>query len=170
MEDYRNVIPLSHEIVMVDGNSFVVEKDTRILYPEDNVLLERNAQFLAGYIEETTGRRLKVEPGQGGNDENVIMLGLDASIDNPEGYELTVLPDRVTIKGQAANGVFYGLQTLRKSVPAIAYGSDIILPAAVIKDAPRFAYRGMMLDVGRHFFSVDFVKRYIDLLAMHNMN
>ncbi len=96
--DYRNVIPLPHEIVMVDGNSFVVEKDTRILYPEDNVLLERNAQFLAGYIEETTGRRLKVEPGQGGNDENVIMLGLDASIDNPEGYELTVLPDRVTIK------------------------------------------------------------------------
>ena len=168
--DYRNVIPLPHEIVMVDGNSFVVEKDTRILYPEDNVLLERNAQFLAGYIEETIGRRLKVEPGQGGNDENVIMLGLDASIDNPEGYELTVLPDRVTIKGQAANGVFYGLQTLRKSVPAIAYGSDIILPAAVIKDAPRFAYRGMMLDVGRHFFSVDFVKRYIDLLAMHNMN
>lgn len=168
--DYRNVIPLPHEIVMVDGNSFVVEKDTRILYPEDNVLLERNAQFLAGYIEETTGRRLKVEPGQGGNDENVIMLGLDASIDNPEGYELTVLPDRVTIKGQAANGVFYGLQTLRKSVPAIAYGSDIILPAAVIKDAPRFAYRGMMLDVGRHLFSVDFVKRYIDLLAMHNMN
>ena len=73
-----------------------------------------------------------------------------------------MLPDRVTIKGQAANGVFYGLQTLRKSVPAIAYGSDIILPAAVIKDAPRFAYRGMMLDVGRHFFSVDFVKRYID--------
>ena len=168
--DYRNVIPLPHEIVMVDGNSFVVEKDTRILYPEDNVLLERNAQFLAGYIEEATGRRLKVEPGQGGNDENVIMSGLDASIDNPEGYELTVLPDRVTIKGQAANGVFYGLRTLRKSVPAIAYGSDIILPAAVIKDAPRFAYRGMMLDVGRHFFSVDFVKRYIDLLAMHNMN
>ena len=80
--DYRNVIPLPHEIVMVDGNSFVVEKDTRILYPEDNVLLERNAQFLAGYIEETTGRRLKVEPGQGGNDENVIMLGLDASIDD----------------------------------------------------------------------------------------
>ncbi|RLT81603.1 beta-N-acetylhexosaminidase [Bacteroides acidifaciens] len=168
--DYGNVIPLPHEIVMVDGNSFVVEKDTRILYPENNVLLERNAQFLAKYIEEATGRRLKVEPGQGGNEENVIILGLDASIDNPEGYELTVSSDRVTIKGQAANGVFYGLQTLRKSVPAIAYGSDIILPAAVIKDAPRFAYRGMMLDVGRHFFSVDFVKRYIDLLAMHNMN
>lgn len=168
--DYGNVIPLPHEIVMVDGNSFVVEKDTRILYPENNVLLERNAQFLAKYIEEATGRQLKVEPGQGGNEENVIILGLDASIDNPEGYELTVSSDRVTIKGQAANGVFYGLQTLRKSVPAIAYGSDIILPAAVIKDAPRFAYRGMMLDVGRHFFSVDFVKRYIDLLAMHNMN
>ena len=50
MEDYRNVIPLSHEIVMVAGNPFVIEKDTRILYLEDNILLERNTQFLAGYI------------------------------------------------------------------------------------------------------------------------
>ena len=58
---------------MVDGNSFVVEKDTRILYPEDNVLLERNAQFLAGYIKEATGRRLKVESGQDVNDKNMII-------------------------------------------------------------------------------------------------
>ena len=55
MEDYRNVIPLSHEIVMVAGNPFVIEKDTRILYLEDNILLERNTQFLAGYIKEATG-------------------------------------------------------------------------------------------------------------------
>ena len=73
MEDYRNVIPLPHEIVMVDGNSFVVEKDTRILYLEDNILLERNTQFLAGYIKEATGRRLKVESGQDVNDKNMII-------------------------------------------------------------------------------------------------
>lgn len=72
-EDYRNVIPLSHEIVMVAGNPFVIEKDTRILYLEDNILLERNTQFLAGYIKEATGRRLKVESGQDVNDKNVII-------------------------------------------------------------------------------------------------
>ena len=70
--DYRNVIPLP-EIVMVAGNPFVIEKDTRILYLEDNILLERNTQFLAGYIKEATGRRLKVESGQDVNDKNMII-------------------------------------------------------------------------------------------------
>ena len=71
--DYRNVIPLPHEIVMVAGNPFVIKKDTRILYLEDNILLERNTQFLAGYIKEATGRRLKVESGQDVNDKNMII-------------------------------------------------------------------------------------------------
>lgn len=170
MADYTNVIPLPHEIGMIDENPFVLQKDTRILYPEGNALLKKNAQFLAGYIKEATGRLLKIEAGKNGNDENVILLKLDAAIDNLEGYELVVSSGRVTVKGRTANGIFYGLQTLRKSVPAVALESDIILPAAVIKDVPRFGYRGMMLDVGRHFFSTDFVKRYIDLLALHNMN
>lgn len=170
--DYTHVIPLPHEIVMVDDEPFVVRQNTRILYPKGDVLLEKNAQFLAGYIQETTGRKLKVEAGQDWktDEDNVIVLGLDTEVDNPEEYELTVSPERVTIKGRTANGVFYGLQTLRKAVPAIALNSNILLPAAVVKDSPRFGYRGMMLDVGRHFFSIDFVKRYIDLLALHNMN
>lgn len=58
---------------MVTGNPFVIEKDTRILYLEDNILLERNTQFLAGYIKEATGRRLKVESGQDVNDKNMII-------------------------------------------------------------------------------------------------
>ena len=60
---------------MVAGNPFVIEKDTRILYLEDNILLERNTQFLAGYIKEATGRRLKVESGQDVNDKNMIIGG-----------------------------------------------------------------------------------------------
>ena len=78
--------------------------------------------------------------------------------------------DGITITGATPAGVFYGMQVLRKSIPAQAQGADILLPAGEIKDAPRFAYRGMMLDVGRHFFPVEFVKEYIDLLALHNMN
>ena len=76
----------------------------------------------------------------------------------------------VVIKGATAQGVFYGVQTLRKSLPITTVAGSIELAPVVIDDAPRFGYRGMMLDCARHFFPLEFVKRYIDLLAMHNMN
>ena len=68
------------------------------------------------------------------------------------------------------DSVYYGVQTLRKSIPAMAEGMNIELPAASINDYPRFPYRGMHLDVSRHFFPVDSVKKFIDILALHNMN
>ena len=73
------------------------------------------------------------------------------------------------MKGATEAGVFYGIQTLRKSLP-VAVGANISLPAVDIKDAPRFAYRGAHFDTSRHFFTVDEVKTYIDMLALHNMN
>ena len=76
----------------------------------------------------------------------------------------------MTLNGQTENGVFYGIQTLRKSIPSQTIASSILLPAGTIQDEPRFSYRGMHLDVGRHFFPIEFVKKYIDLLALHNMN
>ena len=83
---------------------------------------------------------------------------------------LTTTSEGIQINGQTENGVFYGCQTLRKSIPAEAQGADILLPAGSIKDEPRFTYRGMHLDVCRHFFPLEFIKEYIDLLALHNMN
>ena len=168
--DYENVIPLPQEITVVHEPPFIIKKNTRILYPEGDALLKKNAEFLAGYIKESTGKQLSVEVAEEGNDGNAILLETDTAVGHPEGYELTVAQGKVRVKGRTPNGIFYGLQTLRKSIPAIATGADVILPAISIKDAPRFGYRGMMLDVGRHFFSVEFVKRYIDLLALHNMN
>ena len=76
---------------------------------------------------------------------------------------------QVVITAPTEAGVFYGIQTLRKSI-GIAEGESIELPAVSITDEPRFGYRGMMLDVSRHFFSVDDVKCYIDMLALHNIN
>ncbi len=102
--------------------------------------------------------------------KGAITLGLDPAIGNREGYVLTVKADRVTLNGQTENGVFYGIQTLRKSIPAETKATSILLPAGSIQDEPRFSYRGMHLDVGRHFFPIEFVKKYIDLLALHNMN
>lgn len=94
-------------------------------------------------------------------------IGLEK--ENPEAYSLEVKQGQVVITAPTEAGVFYGIQTLRKSI-GIAEGGSIELPAVSITDEPRFGYRGMMLDVSRHFFSVDDVKCYIDMLALHNIN
>ena len=98
-----------------------------------------------------------------------VTLLLDDKVGHPEGYTLTVSPEGVTIAGATPAGVFYGIQTLRKSLP-IAQGKPIQLPAVTINDAPRFSYRGAHLDVSRHYFTVDSIKQFIDMLALHNMN
>jgi hexosaminidase len=78
------------------------------------------------------------------------------------------------VAGKTSTGVFYGIQTLRQLMPIAIESSEnlaeITIPAVTIKDSPRFGYRGMHLDVARHFYPVDFVKKYIDLIAMHKMN
>ena len=127
---------------------------------------------MAEYISQSTGHTLQTEALAPGSEapKGAITLGLDPAIGNREGYVLTVKADRVTLNGQTENGVFYGIQTLRKSIPAETKATSILLPAGSIQDEPRFSYRGMHLDVGRHFFPIEFVKKYIDLLALHNMN
>ncbi|MDE6715047.1 MAG: family 20 glycosylhydrolase, partial [Muribaculaceae bacterium] len=87
---------------------------------------------------------------------------------SPEGYRLTVTPEYVEINGASAAGTFYGIQTLRKSLPVDA--NEAALKPVTITDYPRFPYRGAHLDVCRHFFPVDSVKRFIDMLALHNIN
>ncbi len=85
----------------------------------------------------------------------------------PEAYTLSVTPDAIDLSASTHAGIFYGIQTLAQLIPTDGRNA---IPALIIQDAPRFAYRGMHLDVGRHFFSVEFVKRYIDLIAMYKMN
>lgn len=163
------VIPLPQEVVETKALPFVINNSTQILYPQDNEALKRNAGFLADYLREFTGKSLSTgNSAQEAN--NSIVLKLDETIANPEGYRLAVDAGKVVIAGKTEAGVFYGIQTLRKSLPLQADGADIVLPAVEINDYPRFGYRGMHLDVSRHFFPVEFVKRYIDILALHNIN
>lgn len=166
------VIPLPQEVALSQESPFKLNAGTIIAYPENNALLKRNAEFLAEYISQSTGRTLQTEALAPGAEapKGAITLGLDPAIGNREGYVLTVKADRVTLNGQTENGVFYGIQTLRKSIPSQTIASSILLPAGTIQDESRFSYRGMHLDVGRHFFPIEFVKKYIDLLALHNMN
>lgn len=165
------VIPLPQEVSLTQEKPFWLDGDVLIAYPENNALLQRNAEFLSEYIRQSTGYAPKTKAIAAGEQvTNAITLGLDPGITNKEGYVLTTTPEGISINGQTENGVFYGIQTLRKSIPAEAKGATILIPAGEIKDEPRFSYRGMHLDVGRHFFPIEFIKKYIDLLALHNMN
>lgn len=161
------VVPMPQEIVTAQVKPFVLKNSVKILYPEGNEKMQRNAQFLAGYLKTATGNDYVVEAGTEG--KNAIVLALGLAAENPESYEMKVTDQGVVITAPTEAGVFYGIQTLRKSLP-IAVGAEIVLPGAVITDAPRFGYRGAHFDVSRHFFTVDEVKTYIDMMTLHNMN
>lgn len=161
------IIPLPQEIVAVQDDPFALTSRVKILYPEGNEQMQRNAQFLADYLKTATGKTFAVEAGMTG--DQAIILGLGLESENSEAYRLKVTKNNVTIIAPTEAGVFYGIQSLRKSLP-VAKGADISLPAVEINDYPRFGYRGAHFDVSRHFFKVDEVKKYIDMLALHNMN
>ncbi|MCW3122492.1 MAG: beta-N-acetylhexosaminidase [Flavipsychrobacter sp.] len=102
--------------------------------------------------------------------KNSIMLSQNFKGDMPaEGYDLQIMPDHITINGRYS-GMFYGIQTLIQLIHKTGSSGYATIPCGVIKDHPRFGYRGMHLDVVRHFFDVDFVKRYIDLMAAYKLN
>ncbi len=164
--DYR-VVPLPQEITPGTGTPFVLDNQVKILYPEGNQQMQKNAEFLAEYVKKSTGKVLETQAGTEGNKAIVLKLGLTS--ENPEAYQLTVTDQLVTITAPTEAGVFRGIQTLRKSLPVVQ-GAGVVLPPVAINDYPRFKYRAMMLDVSRHFFSLDSVKRYIDILALHNIN
>lgn len=104
-----------------------------------------------------------------------LRLVENESFSNNESYHLRVKPDGITIEAGKPAGIFYGMQSLLQLFPpkvynSISNGKDYVLPCIDIKDFPRFKYRGMHLDVSRHFFPPEFIKRYIDLIVMHKMN
>ncbi len=162
-----NVIPAPQSVSTPQAEGFTLKNNTKIIYRAGNAKMKRNAEFLSEYIKTSTGKSLQIAAN--GAAVNAIELNLGLNSSNKEAYRLTVTKAGVTITGASEAGVFYGLQTLRKSLP-VTKAANIMLPAVAINDAPRFAYRGMHLDVARHFVTLDSVKRYVDMLALHNMN
>ena len=123
-------------------------------------------------FQKATGGEVKEGKGKGD-------ITFTQSSDNTlgqEGYRLLVTRKGVTIQSQTAKGAFYGVQTLLQLLPAEIFSKTAVsnvkwaVPLATIKDVPRYQYRGLMLDVCRHFMSIDFVKKYIDLIALHKQN
>lgn len=134
--------------------------------------LRNEAEYLSQLLTIASGKKVSYAPG-GTRLGSVIHLGIDESIEGEEGYTLKVTNKEIIISGKTSKGVFYGIQTLRQLLPANSEKqsvAELTIPAVEIHDNPNYQYRGMHLDVARHFFPADFIKKYIDLLAMHKMN
>ena len=162
--DYR-VIPLPEHIDVSGNGFFILDDRTKIVRGEG--VSEKDAAFLLDYIRETSGVECSIAPKAR---RNAVFLSVEQNPEaNPEGYEIAVDKFGIHISGNSADGLFHGIQTIRKSLPVGKF-EEVAFPYAKISDEPRFPYRAMHLDVSRHFFDKDFVKKYIDLLALHNMS
>lgn len=174
-EDF-GLVPKPKQI-MAGKSNFKINRSTKILYYPDNIELKANAEYLTQLISEGTGYEIEAKAAKfESSDKGSIMLILEENEMNSEEYSLVVSQQSAIIKAKTATGIFYGIQTLRQLLPPEiekpAAGANVKweIPGVEIMDEPRYPYRGMMLDVGRYFFPPEFVKRFIDLMALHKMN
>lgn len=165
-----NVIPLPQEIIQdMQAAPFVINSHTSIVYPEGNEKMERTAAFLASYIKEATGLTLRTTTQE--VKKNAIIMAVDNTLSHEDGYHLEVDEKTVRLNGGSEIGAFYGVQTLYKALPYTkGTALSAAIPAGTVNDYPRFGYRGFMLDVGRHYFPVSYIKQVVDMLALHNIN
>lgn len=126
------------------------------------------ADMLNAFIANKGGFALRTTPTAGAAPRAIILSSAGADKLPAEGYQLQVTAKSITVTGKGA-GLFYGVQSLMQMMPEKS-GQEIDVPASTISDYPRFKYRGMHLDVGRHTFPVSFIKKYIDLMAMYKLN
>jgi hexosaminidase len=156
----------------VHGGRFRFNQETSIVIAAGGEAdLKPVAEELAGRLRHSTGLPIPLLTGEEKGRKNAVTLGLEKDGPGPEGYELVVEKERVAIIGGGAAGVFYGMQTLFQLLPAEPQaGGECSVQCLEVKDRPRFTWRGMHLDVGRHFFPKEFIKKYIDLMAAYKLN
>ncbi|CDN74707.1 beta-N-acetylhexosaminidase [Elizabethkingia anophelis] len=165
-----SVIPKPQQILQKTGN-FVIDQNTGIQLKGAS---EKDVQLFLNQLRKASGYALPVKSGQ----ENSIIFQLDTKLGlpNQDGYTLDVSDKNIIVKAKNGNGLFYATQTLRQLLPVSVESSDKkenkhwTIPALAITDFPRYDWRGYMKDVSRTFYSVDVVKKYLDLMALYKMN
>jgi hexosaminidase len=164
------LIPYPTSLVPARG-SFTVSSATRLALPAEAKAFASEAQQLQSLLTHGLGQPLKQTTLAAANS---IALVYDRTITAPEGYRLTITPQRVTLAAKEPAGMFRAVQTVRQLLPPSiekpGKAATLRLPAVQIQDQPAYAWRGMHLDVSRHFFSVEYLKKYIDLLALYKFN
>ncbi len=165
------ITPYPQEVHVRQGEFMITPQTSFVVQAAD---LKDIAGYFGAQIKRSTGYELPVNTIA---TENSIILSIDNQLPlNEEGYVLEVMPGQITVTGKSDRGVFYGMQTVMQLLPPEIEEATVVdnvawtLPCVSVKDEPRFAYRGMMLDVCRHFLDVDFVKKQLDIMAMFKMN
>jgi hexosaminidase len=170
----NDLVPMPAHLEEVPGVSFVITADTGIRVPAGQPEAAGVGEYLATLLRPATGYALPVSPGEGGAGAIALRLDPQASFGD-EGYAVEVTAEGVAMDAGTPAGLFRAVQTLRQLLPAAieshtGQAGPWTVPGVRLRDQPRFAYRGVMLDVGRHFFGVDEVKRLIDLAALYKVN
>ncbi|MBB1286411.1 family 20 glycosylhydrolase [Flavisolibacter sp. BT320] len=161
-----NLIPQPVSLEVKPGH-FLIDRNTALVFPQGNKELQAAVNFFTTAIKTVSGIQLPVN-AKGGKSIR-LKLAKTAEI-GPEGYLLNVTPSEITITANTKGGILYGMQSLLQTLPAVRTNAPLQIPAMAVKDYPRFGWRGMHLDVSRHFFSPELVKQYIDLMAAYKMN
>lgn len=170
-----NIIPYPQQLIPKLG-SFTINKRTVVICNSKQPEILKLARQFSDQIKLVSGIKLEVSDKVLSDTVNSIIFKSSGSVDNNEGYRLNVSAKTIRIEAKTANGFFYGLQTLYQLLPVEIYGKKMAegkkwsVPAVAIVDAPRFKYRGLHLDVCRHFYPVEFIKKYIDAMAIHKFN
>ena len=164
-----NIIPLPQKLVPQKGN-FIFKKGTAITI--ENSSFEPIASLLAENIKTASGNTSSIKTAKAAS--TGIVFSTNNSL-GEEAYILNISSKKIDIQAKTSKGAFYALQSLLQLMPpqiysATASSTELSAPNCNIEDAPRFGYRGLLLDVGRYFFSVDAVKRFIDLMAVYKLN
>jgi len=172
----ENMIPKPLKVTPTNGG-FALDEFTAIYTSENATGFEEVGKFLAKKIKAKTNLDVQVNIAKIPNIETVIYISQSDSTDlvGQEAYQLYITQDSIILNSNTAEGAFRGIQTIRQIIPAtstdtIADNQVWVIPTGKIIDSPQFEYRGSMLDVARHFFSVEDVKKYIDLLAYYKYN
>ena len=159
------LIPIPVAVSPGSGDFIITDQTRIILAQHDREILALGKQFQA-YIEQFAGEKLELATGDHGQGDIHLHLAENRTL-GAEGYELMISTDAVHLQANHPAGLFYGLQTMRQ---LLSFSPGLSLPALSIQDAPRFAWRGVMLDVARHSFHVEDVKRYLDLISHYKLN
>jgi hexosaminidase len=148
----------------VNPGTFTITRNTVMVVPDDAD--RKSADFFNDYLQQIYGYRLPISRQ---SNSNGIRLATRNSATAKDAYTLDIAANGVSITGDSPAGTFYGLQTLIQLLP-VEKAAALRIPFVAVQDAPRFQYRGLHLDVGRHMFPVAFIKKYIDYIALHKMN
>jgi len=164
------LIPQPALVLNLEG-AFTFTPETKIQVNKGDEQLMKIASFLTNHIDNFYGIKSSATQSESAAKKSIFLQLDENSGLGKEAYNLTVTPKGVVLVASAPNGLFYGVQTLIQLMPPSKKQlAEVVLPAVEIKDSPRFVWRGLHLDVGRHFMPKDFVLKYIDYMAMHKFN